>query len=252
MTLGRHAIKIIHSAVDRLFDRAKQRLLGLRPPKEIRIQVVTTIPHESTIPGMFDSASIAEGVRPDEELRQSLIGTAEQYLDAHRELAKARTAASVQAWLYDAHKKGIKTDLETVLGGELSELTGKITTGVKQIVETETNKAKNAGSINAVNKIATTMGIADPVVYFVVVKDKSLCQECKRLHLHTDGVTPRLWKLSEIGAGYHKKGDSNPKTSGLHPHCRCSMVSLMPGFGFKNGRATYIGPDHNEFDLQRR
>ena len=67
-----------------------------------------------------------------------------------------------------------------------------------------------------------------------------------------DGVTPRVWKLSEVGAGYHKKGDLNPKIAGLHPHCRCCLTSLLNGFGFNSsGMVTYIGKGHDEFAKQR-
>jgi hypothetical protein len=38
-----------------------------------------------------------------------------------------------------------------------------------------------------------------------------------------------------LGHGYHKKGEPNPKVGGLHPHCRCTMVTLMPGYGFDAG-----------------
>lgn len=41
-----------------------------------------------------------------------------------------------------------------------------------------------------------------------------------------DGITPRLWKLSEVGSGYHRKGDESPKLGGLHPNCFTGEMKL--------------------------
>ena len=73
------------------------------------------------------------------------------------------------------------------------------------------------------------------------------------LHLLPDKKTPRLWKLSEIGHEYHKKGDPNPKLPGLHPNCRCKLTYLAQGFGFdKDGKVTWKGVDHDELEFQRK
>jgi len=85
----------------------------------------------------------------------------------------------------------------------------------------------------------------------VVIKDKDLCPECARLHLLEDGVTPRVWLLSDVGHAYHKRGEPNPKMGGLHPHCRCSMVTLMPGYGFVAGRVGYIAKGHDQLEHQK-
>lgn len=77
------------------------------------------------------------------------------------------------------------------------------------------------------------------------------CDRCKELHLMPDGVTPRLWLLSEVNRGYAKKGDAVPSMSGQHPHCRCGIVTVTEGYGFKNGSITYISPGHDEMKRQR-
>ena len=97
------------------------------------------------------------------------------------------------------------------------------------------------------------MGDEDPVVYFVTVRDEHLCAECRRLHLMEDGSTPRLWRSSEVGHAYHKRGDPDPKVHGLHPHCRCTPVSLAPGYGFDAaGRPTFVRLGHDALAEQRR
>jgi hypothetical protein len=96
------------------------------------------------------------------------------------------------------------------------------------------------------------VGVEDPVVFFVIVRDGNVCKECIRLHMMPDGTTPRLWYLSEVGHGYHKKGEETPKIGGLHPHCRCVMTTLMPGFGFNEGGfVKYISKDYNAIQEQR-
>jgi hypothetical protein len=75
-------------------------------------------------------------------------------------------------------------------------------------------------------------GVEDPTVCFISVNDIHRCEECKRLHTLDDGTTPRLWRLSQVATGYHKKGSPFPSVVGIHPHCRCGLTTVMPGYGF--------------------
>jgi hypothetical protein len=78
------------------------------------------------------------------------------------------------------------------------------------------------------------------------------CDECKRIHLMPDKITPRAWKLSEVSAGYHKKGENFPCMSDLHPHGRCTMVTILPGYGFDaDGKVTYITHGYDILKEQR-
>jgi hypothetical protein len=123
-----------------------------------------------------------------------------------------------------------------VLGGKLADVWGKTTYDVKRMIDTEANGARNMGALEGIIGVNASQGIEDPVVYFVTVQGRHLCEECKRLHLLDDEVTkPRAWYLSEIGPGLPQEGRGQPKANGLHPHCRCTMVTLMPGYGFELG-----------------
>jgi hypothetical protein len=115
----------------------------------------------------------------------------------------------------------------------LDDVMKEMATHVEAIVDTEASNARNVSLMDGIVRINAARGIDDPVVYFVVVRDNVTCDECIKLHLLKDKRTPRVWKLSEVGQGYHKRGDDHPKIGGLHPHCRCTMVTLLPGFGFK-------------------
>lgn len=238
--------KIIEKAIDKVFDRLKTRFLGpARGAKTIAYQFKP----ELSLAGLFLDANHSEGnEKPDKDLLRSLLRVAEKHIEAQRESTKAQAVRSVDAFL----RGNQKTDLKTVLGGELADIWKKTAESTKRIIDTEGTTARNAGSLDGIVKVNSSMGIEDPIVYFVVVHDHLLCPECKRLHLMADGFTPRVYRISEIGHGYHKKGQNDPKIGGLHPHCRCSLVTLLPGYGFSaGGSVTYIDADHNEYDKQR-
>lgn len=247
--ISKTARKAIEVAVDALFERAKARLLG---PKEGKRLVFGYVP-ELTLPGLFQAASREEGVSTvNVDLLAGLMKITEAYMDAQKEKAKAQTVQSVQAFIQDASTSGVKTDVETVLGGQLAELYGKVHADVKKIVETETTVVRNMGVDDAIQRISAMQGIDNPVVFFVVVRDGLRCGECTRLHLLDNKVTPRVYLRSEVGAGYHKRGDSNPKVGGLHPHCRCVMSVLNPGFGFDaGGRVIWKSYGWDELKNQR-
>lgn len=247
-TLSRVAVAKIRRAVDGVFDRVKARVLGPQSvPK--RIYVGREVAH--SVPGVYAAASREEGVVPDERVLAQLLEIAGGYLDAQRERTKARVVRAVQSFVHEAHRAAEPVDARAVLGGQLSEVWSDAVNSVRRIVDSETQHAKSVGFLEGISRVNAAAGIEDPVVYFVVVKDGELCKECRRLHLMPDGVTPRLWRLSEVGHVYHKRGDAGPKVSGLHPSCRCAIVTLMPGYGFVRGAVSYVSPGYDELAAQR-
>lgn len=247
ITLGKGAVRVIHAAIDKLFDRLKARVLGGGyTDKKVRVGIVPDL----TLPGLFRQASVEERNRPNIELMESLMRTAEGYLEAQRVATKTKTVHAVESFLREAEHRGEEADMSTVLGGQLSSIMESAEDGVKKIVDTEATHVRNVGTLDGILKVNTAAGVDDPTVFFIVVRDEHLCDECKRLHLLDDEVTPRVWKLSQLGHGYHKRGEENPKLGGLHPHCRCSLGTLLPGYGFKAGMVHYISPDHDEYSKQ--
>ena len=254
--LGKQAIKSIHAAIDALFNRAKQRLLGRSyGPKQLVISSTTgPVGYRSdlSIPGLFDSSCQAERMQPREALRENVVQTAEAYLDATQAKAKAQVVNAVKSFITDAEHQGVEVDPQVVLGGELAEVMRKISTDVKRIAATETTRTRNLGTVDAITKTNTMIGVKDPIVAFIVIKDGLACEECVRIHLMPDKITPRVWKLSEVSAGYHKKGEDFPCMSELHPHGRCTMVTILPGYGFDaTGHVTYISHGYDIFAVQR-
>lgn len=252
-TLGRAAAKLITSQIDTLFDRVKSRYLGpdafeRRGDKRLYIGYVPDL----TLQGLYTAAANAEYTKPDRGVMDSLARIAEGFLDASREKTKAKVMANIEQFLREADASGEPADLETVLGGQLADVFGTARSDIDRILDSESTHARNLGTLEGINTVAAANGIEDPSVYFIVSRDKELCEECKRLHLMPDGVTPRVWLLSEVGHGYHRRGENAPKMSGLHPHCRCGCASILPGYGFdKDGGISYVERGHNELKRQR-
>jgi len=248
ISMGKAAVKGIHDAVDLVFDKAISRLFGT---SWLGKRIVVGWNPDLTFKGLFDHASEEEKNKPNDDTLGSLLKIAEGYIEAQREAAKSRVHKAVDSFLNNARASGVKTDLETVLGGELVNTWSKLTSDMERIVDTESTTIRNTATLEGISKVNAALNVDDPIVYFLVTHDNVLCSECKRLHLLEDEMTPRLWKLSEIGHGYHKKGEENPKICGLHPNCRCSLATLFIGYGFKNGAIIYISKDHDEFARQR-
>lgn len=252
-TLSRGAVNIIHRAVDTVFDRLKGRVLGPEfAPSRLDKEIYIGHHPELSVPGIYRRAAYEEGTKPNETVLNSLSRIAEGYIDGERERTKARVTAAVDTWLRDAAQKRIKTDLPTVLQGQLSQIWGDMTSAVTKIVNSQSTSARNMGTLEGISKVNTASGIADPTVFFIIVRDGEACHECTHLHLLANKITPRVWKLSEVASGYHERGEEFPSVLGLHPDCRCTISTLMPGFGFNAaGMVKYIGPDYDEYRVQR-
>lgn len=249
-SLGRALTNIIYRAVDDVFDRLKLRFLGPNAgPK--RLGFIGKINPILNLPGLFKISAIQEGATAGEERLHSLIGIAEKYLDAQKERAKAQLVQNVDSFLQEAHDKGQDIDFETVLSGKLVDTWKVLSTNVKRIVATEATKAQSMGTLEAITKVNAASGIDDPVIYWVCVKDTALCKECRRLHLMEDGVTPRLWYLSECTHSLGKRGDTAPSLTNQHPDCRCIQATIFSGWGFKGGSLTYVGRDYDAILDQR-
>jgi GNAT superfamily N-acetyltransferase len=250
--LGKGASKKVAGAIDVLFDNAKARLLG--PQSIIGKKIYIGFHREMSLPGIFEAGSLEEMVKPDLDVLDSLIRVAGAYVDAHRERTKARVIHEINGAMAEARHNGSmsQADFRGLVNTKLASVWSDVTKNIHAVVDTELSHAKNVSVLDGVVGANLNAGIADPIVYFVVVRDNILCKECKRLHLMDDEKTPRLWFLSELGHGYHKKGEDSPKIGGLHPHCRCTLVTLLPGYGFgADGMVKFVKRGHLELNKQR-
>ncbi|HVT62429.1 MAG TPA: hypothetical protein VHD33_02940, partial [Legionellaceae bacterium] len=243
----------IHHAIDLMFDKIKGSFLGpefinRRKDKDI---FVSFKPHAS-LPGIYTLAAKEELAVPNKEALNTIVHVADGYLEAHRNATKASVVSHVTSFLEDAKRKGIKTNLKTVLEGELSSLFGKVRENVVKVIASESNNAKNLGTLEGIVKMNLLNGIEDPVVAFIGPNDSHVCEECRKVLYVTFPNKPKAFLLSEVKSGYHKRGETSPSMYGMHPRCRHALCAIMPGWGFgDSGQLKYFDKNYRELDKQR-
>lgn len=231
--------------MDVLFDRLKARFLG--PKTTVKADVAFN--RYISLPGLYEAAHLDERGIPDLEHLDRLIAIASNYLDAVRFRTKAHVASAIRARFQEARTA---EEIRSLVSRDVAAILESATIEVRRIVDAESQNVRNIGVLDGIVRANITAGVEDPAVYFVVVRDDDTCEECKRLHLLDDEKTPRVWRLSELEHGKHKRGEASPKVGGLHPHCRCSLTTLLPGYGFdRNGRVVWKKQGHAELERQR-
>lgn len=244
---GKKAIKALNNIIDTLFFGLKGRFLGpeyLKDKGNKSIIISSSYNPELTLSSIYKRAAIDEAAKPDPEVLAGLMSVAEGYLDSQKEKTKAKILNKItQAINEEFPRAVIEKELASVWEDTSNELI--------RIAESEANTAKNIGILEGIVKVNAISGIDDPTVAFLGPNDTDTCEECKRVLLLPDKITPRVFKLSEVSHGYHKRGTDTPSMSGMHPRCRHSIATVMPGYGFKGGSIAFIALDHDEYRAQR-
>ena len=234
------------------FNSISLDFLGIVPKLTKEKRIVFSTAKNSLTSLFLQSLGSRDPNKSEEDTLKVILRIASGYTDALRDRTTSRVINSIDGYVREQalKDKPVKaTKVKEMVEKEMKSATNHF----KMIANTESNKASNTGTALQIQKIGEQKGEADPTVFFIVVQDEVTGPEEFVLHLLKDKMTPRLWKLSEIGSSYHKKGENNPKLAGLHPNCRCKLTYLAKGFGFDHkGEVTYIGPDHNEFEIQRK
>lgn len=237
--------------VEEMFDRIAVNLLGHIPAFRNKKSLLFSYNPTNTLAHLFLQAlGVSRPMPKEEEVMKNLLSTAHDYIESLKSKTKANLTESVDSYVKEARAKGhapSETEIRTRINDALTQA-GK---HLKVISEAEATKTRNMGKLMNIARVGASIGQADPNVFFVVVKDTKTCEECKRLHLLDDGMTPRVWKMSELKYAYHKKGEDNPSVCGLHPHCRCTLTLLAKGFGFKAGKVAFITENHDEYERQK-
>lgn len=238
--LPARVVKLIASRVGSLFDKIKSQFLG-RPGKSMFF----SYDKDKSLAGLYEAASRHGGGSPDISDLEHLTDTSDRYLEA----LKLKTINKVVDDLNNHLSTGQATS--ATIHEKLQESWKDVTSQLKRIIETESNGAHNVAALNGIMKVNAAIKNEDPYVYFICVKDSALCKECRRLHLLADGITPRVWRLSEVSHGYHKRGNDYPSIWDLHPNGRCVIDTILPGFGFKGGAVSYKGKNYDVLKDQR-
>lgn len=111
----------------------------------------------------------------------------------------------------------------------------------QRVAHTEMTAAIQRGVYNDIRE-SSTKG-ADQLVFKRPSPDA--CSHCKRMYLEEDGITPRIFKMSELEDSNIGKrvADWKPTIGPVHPWCQCQLQIVPDGFEFevtKEGKAELV------------
>ena len=252
MSLSSSGKQRIEQLVERIFDSMANRLVGYVPNKHKAITFATGKPF-TTLANLFLQSANKNLNESEKDMARGLMKTSVNFVSALREKTKSHVVDSVDSMIQSKQRKGelpTEAEIKEVIKKELN----KASSHLEMIVGTESTKIRNAGAVAEITAYGKALKVDDPYCFFLIVKDGKTCKHCLSNHLLSDGVTPRVFKLSEVKQGYltkEERDDGGVSVAGIHPHCRCSLVNLTPGFGFSGGKVTWIGVGHDEYKKQR-
>ncbi len=246
------AFDAIEAMIKNRFDTISMKFLGMIPVKPKNKMITFSTTNEPNMISLFLQALGTKHPNSiEEQTLKTMLRVSNGYLDALRDRTAAKIMHEIESQITNASLKNEVAStkkIDKIINKEM----GRAGSHLKLIVNSESNKAANTGTALQISKLAQQKGEEDPTVFFIVVKDDVTGPEEWILHLLPDRKTPRVWKLSELGAEYHKVGDPNPKLPGLHPNCRCKLTYMAKGWGFdSDGKVKFINLEHDEFKRQR-
>lgn len=255
MSIADRAARVAREAVTRLFLRSQVRM-GLTTTKKGDRQIVVTASPGMTIPSVYEAAVRLGGMTPRLTRLAHIRRVAAGYLEAQKENAVAAVTRVVTGVIEAADlgsRLVLPDQVRKDLVAALAPVFARLEPAVERIVASEAVAARNMGHADVIQRQGQQAGQADPTLYFVVVRDGKTCGECRRVHLLPDGVTPRVWRMSEVSASYHVRGDDRPSWFGMHPRCRCEPKWLAAGYGFTaGGMVRFVALAHDELREQRK
>lgn len=119
---------------------------------------------------------------------------------------------------------------------QLRDMTGDWERDWHRVAHTEMWDAKVQGEANAIadNESPLSKKGIDTLVF--KRPGPLACNKCKQLYLEKDGITPKVFKLSEmqaLGTNYGlKQADWKPVVGTVHPNCMCPLSVMPDGFHF--------------------
>jgi len=244
---GKEAISF---AIEKMFDALAYQFLGNIPKLRNKSPYFSATPKFSLANLFLQAMNNKELNHYDKDVLKSVLANSHGYIEGLKSKTSSNVVTAVDSLIREA-----KANNSHVGANQVSEIIAaamkKARSDMKLIAEAESTKTRNLGHTMEIVDRSKQEGIEDPTVFFVIVRDGATCKECLRLHMLDDQVTPRVWKMSELSMGYHKRGEPRPSACGEHPFCRCSLQQLPPGWGFKGGFVHFISLEYSEYDAQR-
>ena len=244
---GKDAIAL---AVEKMFDQLAYNLLGNIPKLKEKSPFFSSSPNFSLAHIFIQALGQKEPNVFQREVLKGLLNSSHRFVESLKNKTSSNVVEAIDALVKESK---IRSDLITTVqvAEVMAQEMEKARSQMKLIAEAETTKTRNFGHLSEIVSNTKNEGLDDPTVFFIIVRDGATCKECLRLHMMPDEVTPRVWKMSELSMGWHKRGEDRPSACGEHPFCRCSLTQLPPGWGFKAGYLSFISLDWNEYKKQR-
>lgn len=152
------------------------------------------------------------------------------------------------------NRLGNTTLSQQQIASELREITNDVRQDWDMVVRTELINSQQQGMASAI--LDGSSPYSDDKGDTIVFKrpNHDACKHCKRLYLQSDGVTPRLFRLSELMAMGDNIGlkvsEWKPTLGVVHPHCQCKLQVMPKGATFdNNGQIIYLGKGERENEV---
>jgi len=189
----------------------------------------------------------------EKDILKTSLRITEAYIDGLKSRTQTRILDKINSEVesYSSRSEQLSLNkIREIMGKEFS-LAGN---NFKIAINSEANKIRNLSTAMKIEKLSTAKGIKDPYVFWVVTLDEKTADKPeKTLHLIPGTTTPRVWRLSEIKHEFWKKGMEQTSIYGGHPHCRCVLTYMAPGWGFDaKGKVKYRGRGHDEYSFQKK
>jgi hypothetical protein len=248
--LSLKAIQDLEKLISKKFDKLGLDFLGMVPKITKSKRIIFKTAKTSLTSLFLQALNSRTPNKLEEEVLKSMLRMADGYIQALKDKTKTNLIHSINSYVMDKNSKTETvrmTDIKKIMEDGMK----KAGNHFKLIANAETNRAVNTGTALQISKVGESLGIKDPTVFFIVVRDERSDPETIRLHLLPNEIN-RVWKLSELGNEYHKKGDHNPKVQGTNPNCRCHLTILAPGFTISGlNRVSFKALNWDEYAYQK-
>jgi hypothetical protein len=259
----------ISEYIEKMFNGFRLNLLGPDKHQKGFMFSVRKFDPKTTLAYHYlqgNTLNSVKAIPSDEKTVKKITDVAENYVEALEQKTKADVTRIVgEAFdninlISKTHNISYKEASQTQEASKylkdmeeaLAEQKSKTLNAADLIVGTEVHNSQSLGILDGIIGASKSMGIKDPTCFKLVIADERLCPVCRKLWLLPDGITPKVYKLSELSAG-PGTDRKNPQPSVMITHfrCRCLISLLLPSFGFQNGKISFIGNNHNEWEHQR-
>lgn len=235
--------------IDQAFEKTAGEMLGYIPGNQKKTIIFSSKRPSYTLADLFVKGM--QNKAPNDVERDALKGLiriAYSYISGLKERTKANILNEIDAIIRKGDGKGGPASAKSVELAIKVEM-NKAKTNLKTIAQAEGGKAINAGKTMDITRVGASLGISDPNCYFQI-RPSTVCKICMKNHVMPDGVTPRVFKLSQIKASPLTKEEvaaGGVSLYGAHVNCLCSLQMIVPGWGFKEGKLAWIGLGYDAY-----